>query len=158
MENSENTFKKQTGGTHYKGLAITPAEYAMKNKLDACQFSVVKYVTRFRDKNGLEDLKKAKDFIDMLIESEYPTNDNDTHKVETEYNADMVKPTEYRNCIVTTQHGKRFLARWCGNVWMVSRWFSRCYNVDNADTIMSPWVEYTNTTDVIKYWRYENEK
>jgi hypothetical protein len=73
MENSKNTFKKQTGGTHYQGLAITPVEYAMKNKLDACQFSVVKYVTRFRDKNGLEDLKKAKDFIDMLIESEYPT-------------------------------------------------------------------------------------
>lgn len=80
MENSKNTFKKQTGGTHYKGLAITPAEYAMKNHLDACQFSVVKYITRFREKNGLEDLKKAKDFIDMLIESEYPTNDNDTNK------------------------------------------------------------------------------
>ena len=41
----------------------------MKNGLDACQFSVVKYITRFRDKNGLEDLKKAKDFIDMIINS-----------------------------------------------------------------------------------------
>ena len=64
-------YKQQTGGTHYQNLKITPIEYAMANKLDACQFSVVKYITRFRDKNGLEDLMKAKDFIDMLIASEY---------------------------------------------------------------------------------------
>lgn len=63
--------KQQTGGSHYQDLKITPIEYAMANKLDACQFSVVKYITRFRDKNGLEDLMKAKDFIDMLITSEY---------------------------------------------------------------------------------------
>lgn len=68
---NNNTFKQQTGGTHYQNLAITPIEYAIKNKLDACQFSVVKYITRFRDKNGLEDLKKAKDFIDMIINTEY---------------------------------------------------------------------------------------
>lgn len=70
-KNEEDAFKQQTGGSHYQGLAITPIEYAMKNGLDACQFSVVKYITRFRDKNGLEDLKKAKDFIDMIIKSEY---------------------------------------------------------------------------------------
>ena len=64
-------YKQQTGGNHYQNLKITPIEYAMENKLDACQFSVVKYITRFRDKNGLEDLMKAKDFIDMLIASEY---------------------------------------------------------------------------------------
>lgn len=66
-----DVYKQETGGTHYLGLAITPVEYAMRNRLDACQFSVVKYVTRFRDKGGKEDLEKAKDFIDMLINSEY---------------------------------------------------------------------------------------
>ena len=71
----KNPFQQQTGGNHYQGLSITPIEYAMANKLDACQFSVVKYITRFRDKNGLEDLKKAKDFIDMLIYSEYGKED-----------------------------------------------------------------------------------
>ena len=70
-EKKQRALDKQTGGTHYKGLAIQPIEYAFKNHLDPCQFSVVKYITRFRDKNGLEDLKKAKDFIDMLIEMEY---------------------------------------------------------------------------------------
>lgn len=71
MTNNKDAFKQQTGGTHYQNLKITPVEYAMKNGLDACQFSVVKYITRFREKNGLEDLKKAKDFIDMLIAFEY---------------------------------------------------------------------------------------
>lgn len=58
-------------GEHYAKCRIQPIEYAMANKLDACQFSVVKYITRFRDKNGLEDLKKAKHFIDLLIQFEY---------------------------------------------------------------------------------------
>lgn len=39
----------------------------MANKLDACQHTIIKYVTRFRDKNGIEDLEKAKHVIDMLI-------------------------------------------------------------------------------------------
>lgn len=61
----------QVGGNHYKNLVIQPAEYAYKNKLDFFQGNVVKYITRFRDKNGLEDLKKAKHFIDLLIQFEY---------------------------------------------------------------------------------------
>lgn len=63
-------------GEHYSPCKIQPIEYAMANKLDACQFSVVKYVTRFRDKNGLEDLKKAKFFIDKLIKLEYGEEGN----------------------------------------------------------------------------------
>lgn len=66
-----NVYKQQTGGSHYQKLKITPVEYAMKNNLNACEFSVVKYISRHRWKNGKEDLLKAKDFIDMLIASEY---------------------------------------------------------------------------------------
>ena len=44
--------------------------YSMENNLDALQHTVIKYVTRFRDKNGIEDLEKAKHCIDMLIEFE----------------------------------------------------------------------------------------
>ena len=32
--------------------------------------SVIKYVTRWRDKGGVEDLKKARHFLDMLIEAQ----------------------------------------------------------------------------------------
>lgn len=60
----------QEGGDHYKKLKIQPMEYSMANKLDACQHTVIKYVTRFRDKGGIEDLRKAKHCIDMLIEFE----------------------------------------------------------------------------------------
>ena len=61
---------QQIGGDHYTKLRIQPMEYSMQNKLDALQHTVIKYVTRFRDKGGIEDLKKAKHCIDMLIEFE----------------------------------------------------------------------------------------
>ena len=60
----------QIGGNHYTKLAIQPMRYSMENGLDALQHTVIKYVTRFRDKNGVEDLEKAKHCIDMLIEFE----------------------------------------------------------------------------------------
>jgi len=47
-------------------MKIKPMTYSMKNGLDACQHSVIKYVSRFRDKNGIQDLEKAIDCIEML--------------------------------------------------------------------------------------------
>ena len=61
---------KQIGGDHYTKLAIQPMRYSMENGLDALQHTIIKYVTRFRDKAGIEDLEKAKHCIDMLIEYE----------------------------------------------------------------------------------------
>lgn len=65
-------LNKQVGGSHYKDYTIQPIEYAMANNLNACQANVVKYVTRYKDKGGVEDLFKAKHYIDMLIEGEPP--------------------------------------------------------------------------------------
>lgn len=62
---------KQVAGTHYNKWAIQPLEYTMKNKLGYCEGSVIKYITRHRDKGGLEDLKKAKHFIELLAEHFY---------------------------------------------------------------------------------------
>lgn len=45
-------------------------QYSMMNGLDACQHTIIKYVTRFRDKGGIEDLIKARHVIDMLISFE----------------------------------------------------------------------------------------
>lgn len=64
----------QVGGNHYKKLKIQPMEYSMANGLDACQHTIIKYVTRFRDKGGIADLEKAKHTLDMLIEFEKITN------------------------------------------------------------------------------------
>jgi len=60
----------QIGGDHYTKLAIQPMRYSMENGLDPLQHTIIKYVTRFRDKAGIEDLEKAKHCIDMLIEYE----------------------------------------------------------------------------------------
>ena len=60
----------QVGGGHYKALAIQPVEYIQRNNLGFCEGSVVKYVSRWRAKGGVEDLKKAKHFLDLLIEME----------------------------------------------------------------------------------------
>lgn len=62
--------KNQIGGDHYTKMAIQPFTYSMYNGLDPMQHTIIKYVSRFRDKNGIEDLKKARHTIDLLIEYE----------------------------------------------------------------------------------------
>ena len=53
-----NPLVAQEGGGHYKDRGIQPIEYSEANNLGACQHSVVKYITRHQDKNGIEDLSK----------------------------------------------------------------------------------------------------
>lgn len=65
-----SALKTQVGGDHYKNMAIQPMEYSMANGLDACQHTIVKYVSRFREKGGIQDLEKARHVLDMLIEIE----------------------------------------------------------------------------------------
>jgi len=60
----------QVGGKHYAGLTIGPAYYAMANDLGYCEANVVKYVTRWRYKGGIDDLRKAAEYIEMLIDYE----------------------------------------------------------------------------------------
>lgn len=66
--------RKQVGGNHYTKLAIQPMRYSLENGLNAAQHTVIKYVTRYKDKGGLEDLLKAKHTIDLLIEFEGKEN------------------------------------------------------------------------------------
>jgi hypothetical protein len=65
-----SAFDKQEGGSHYKDMAIQPLEYIHKNGIGFAEGCAIKYLTRWRAKNGVEDLKKAKHFIEMLIEME----------------------------------------------------------------------------------------
>ena len=60
----------QVGGTHYTRLKIQPTYYALANNLGPCEANVVKYVSRWRSKNGIEDLRKARDYLDILIDWE----------------------------------------------------------------------------------------
>ena len=65
-----NALSKQEGGNHYKGYSIQPIEYIHANNIPFAEGSVIKYVTRWRDKNGVADLKKAIHFLELLIELE----------------------------------------------------------------------------------------
>jgi hypothetical protein len=60
----------QEGGGHYKDRPIQPVEYMYYNDIPFLEGSVIKYVTRWKTKNGLEDLRKARHFIDLLIDLE----------------------------------------------------------------------------------------
>lgn len=62
--------EKQVGGDHYKDMPIQPVEFIHKNGIGFVEGCVIKYVSRWRKKGGIEDLKKARHFLDMLIEME----------------------------------------------------------------------------------------
>lgn len=67
----ETALQNQIGGEHYKNMPIQPIEFCFKNELNVCQSKVVKYITRYGHKNGIEDLKKAKHMVELLAWLEY---------------------------------------------------------------------------------------
>ena len=52
---------------HYNQLAIQPRDYITKNNLGYNEGNIVKYISRWRFKEGLVDLKKAQNYINYLI-------------------------------------------------------------------------------------------
>lgn len=66
---NQDAMDKQVGGNHYQ-LPIQPIEYILANGLGYCEANVVKYVSRWRNKGGIQDLKKAIHYLEMLIEQE----------------------------------------------------------------------------------------
>lgn len=67
-EAMSKTKETQVGGNHYKNMAIQPTEYITKNGLGYIEGNIIKYISRYRSKNGLEDLEKAKHYLEMLME------------------------------------------------------------------------------------------
>jgi hypothetical protein len=65
-----SALNTQVGGSHYRDKGIQPIVYIHANNLGFCEANVVKYVTRWRDKNGVVDLKKAIHYLELLIELE----------------------------------------------------------------------------------------
>lgn len=60
----------QVGGSHYKQFGIQPMEYIFANNLGFVEGCIVKYISRWRDKGGIEDLKKIQHYCQLLIENE----------------------------------------------------------------------------------------
>lgn len=65
-----DAFSTQVGGAHYKDMAIQPTEYIVKNGLNFVEGNVIKYVTRYKKKGGIQDLEKARHYLDILIQLE----------------------------------------------------------------------------------------
>lgn len=62
--------ERQVGGAHYKDKAIQPWDYITSNGLGYLEGNVIKYVSRHKLKGGVEDLRKARHYLDKLIEVE----------------------------------------------------------------------------------------
>ena len=66
-----NPLVAQEGGGHYKDRGIQPLEYTMKNNLSFCEGNVVKYISRYKSKNGIEDLAKVIHYALLASYEEY---------------------------------------------------------------------------------------
>lgn len=66
----------QQGGDHYRNKTIQPWDYIAANNIGFFEGSVISYLTRWKEKGGIEDLKKAQHFIQKLIEIEEGKNEH----------------------------------------------------------------------------------
>ena len=66
----EKAIHTQVAGSHYKDMPIQPVEFIHANALGYFEGNVVKYISRWRKKGGMDDLRKAKHYVELLIELE----------------------------------------------------------------------------------------
>jgi hypothetical protein len=64
-------YSKQIGGNHYMDMVMQPSEFINKNKLQFAEGNAIKYICRHASKGEVQDLEKAKHYIDMIIERDY---------------------------------------------------------------------------------------
>lgn len=67
-EDRTSVLNRQVGGNHYKHFKIQPIEFCIVNNIPYAEATAIKYLCRWKDKGGIEDLKKAIHFIEVLIE------------------------------------------------------------------------------------------
>jgi len=58
----------QVGGDHYRNKAIQPWDYIASNNLGYLEGCVIKYVSRYKEKGGIQDLEKAAHYLQKLME------------------------------------------------------------------------------------------
>ncbi len=62
----------QIAGDHYRSKPIQPWDYIAANNIGFFEGNAIKYLSRWKDKGGVEDLRKARHYIDKLIELQVP--------------------------------------------------------------------------------------
>jgi len=89
-----SAYKKQVGGSHYKNMKIQPSKFINDNKLLFAEGNAIKYICRHKQKGERQDLEKAKHYIDMILERDYPL-------------IPMTEEEEYRNAGITKEQAER---------------------------------------------------
>jgi len=96
---TSEVYDKQIGGSHYKDMAMQPSEFINKNKLQFAEGNAIKYICRHAHKGEVEDLEKAKHYIDMIIERDYPL-------------VPMTEEEEYRNAGISKEEAEKKPETW----------------------------------------------
>ena len=94
-----SAYKKQVGGRHYMDMVVQPSEFINKNKLQFAEGNAIKYICRHAYKGEVQDLEKAKHYIDMIIERDYPL-------------IPMTEEEEYRNAGITKEEAETSSKEW----------------------------------------------
>ena len=108
-----SVYKKQIGGTHYKDMKIQPSEFINKNKLQFAEGNAIKYICRHAYKGEVQDLEKAKHYIDMIIERDYGDHTKPLpHGFTLTKSKDpdmtpMTEEEEYRNAGITKEEAEK---------------------------------------------------
>jgi hypothetical protein len=68
---SEDAYKAEVGGKHYKGMTIQPHEYIVKNNIGWSAGNAIKYLSRYKLKGGAEDVRKAIHYCQLLLKEEF---------------------------------------------------------------------------------------
>jgi len=92
-------YSKQIGGSHYRNMVVQPSEFINKNKLQFAEGNAIKYICRHAHKGERQDLEKAKHYIDMILERDYPL-------------VPMTEEEEYRNAGITKEEAERKSETW----------------------------------------------
>lgn len=74
VQEAPEPLKKQVGGNHYKKMKIQPAEYIHANNIGFLEGEAISYISRWKDKNGIQDIEKAIHVLQILVQLEKAKN------------------------------------------------------------------------------------
>ena len=97
-------YSKQIGGNHYMDMVMQPSEFINKNKLQFAEGNAIKYICRHASKGEVQDLEKAKHYIDMIIERDYGPQNSDM--------VPMAEEEEYRNAGISKEEAEKKPETW----------------------------------------------
>ena len=96
---TSKVYSKQIGGSHYMDMVMQPSEFINKNKLQFAEGNAIKYICIHVSQGEVQDLEKAKHYIDMIIERDYPL-------------IPMTEEEEYRNAGITKEEAEKKPETW----------------------------------------------